>query len=110
MVARGTKQWQIPDYSLPVVLSSEYRSVEDFCNRIHRTLFKSFKTCASIAYHVGYRAGWDTGPSTGGDTVPRNDAARSERRSVCFVRAATMHAQTWSGDSRRGVGATEPTQ
>ena len=36
---------------------AKYRSVEDFCSRIHRTLFKSFKTCASIA------TTWDTVPA-----------------------------------------------
>ena len=68
-----SQQWQIPDYNSPVVLSSEYHSVEDFCNRIHCTLSKSFKTCASIA------TTWDTVPAgipcrlgyrAGGDTVP----------------------------------------
>ena len=41
----GFAFWQIPDYNAPVVLSSDAHSVEDFCNRIHRTLMKSFKTC-----------------------------------------------------------------
>ena len=79
----------------PVVLPSEYRSVEDFCSRIHRTLFKSFKTCASIA------TTWDTVPAgiPGHQlagipcrATPGNDAARSGRRSVCFVRGDDARA------------------
>ena len=34
---------QIPDYTAPVILHSHHPSVEDFCNRIHRTLIGSFK-------------------------------------------------------------------
>ena len=34
---------QLPDYSSPVVLSSDHRSVEDFCNKLHRTIIKEFK-------------------------------------------------------------------
>jgi ribosome-interacting GTPase 1 len=34
---------QIPDYSEPVVLHGDKCSVEDFCNRIHKTLLTSFK-------------------------------------------------------------------
>merc|ERR1719322_1743878 len=34
---------QLPDYSLPVVLNSSRCSVEDFCNKIHRTILKEFK-------------------------------------------------------------------
>ena len=45
-VAAGFAFWQIPDYNAPVVLSSDAHSVEDFSHRIHRTLMKSFKTCA----------------------------------------------------------------
>jgi hypothetical protein len=80
---------------LPVVLSSEYRSVEGFCSRIHRTLFKSFKTCASIA------TTWDTVPAgipghqlagIPRRATPGNDAARSGRRSVCFVRGDDARA------------------
>jgi len=34
---------QLPDYSAPVVLHTERRSVEDFCNKIHKTILKEFK-------------------------------------------------------------------
>jgi len=34
---------QLPDYSSPVVLNSSRCSVEDFCNKIHRTILKEFK-------------------------------------------------------------------
>eukprot|EP00698_Gefionella_okellyi_P020427 TRINITY_DN6400_c0_g1_i1.p1 TRINITY_DN6400_c0_g1~~TRINITY_DN6400_c0_g1_i1.p1 ORF type:complete len:369 (-),score=98.71 TRINITY_DN6400_c0_g1_i1:352-1458(-) len=34
---------QQPDYNDPVVLSSKHRSVEDFCNHIHKTILKQFK-------------------------------------------------------------------
>eukprot|EP00899_Mesostigma_viride_P012689 jgi/Mesvir1/21420/Mv20891-RA.1 len=32
-----------PDYEDPVVLNSKHRTVEDFCNRIHKSLLKEFK-------------------------------------------------------------------
>jgi developmentally-regulated GTP-binding protein 1 len=34
---------QIPDYSAPIVLRRDKTSVEDFCNKIHRTLVKNFR-------------------------------------------------------------------
>ena len=34
---------QLPDYESPVVLRSGYSSIEDFCNKLHRTLIKEFK-------------------------------------------------------------------
>jgi len=34
---------QLPDYQAPVVLSTLKPTVEDFCNKIHRTLMKDFK-------------------------------------------------------------------
>jgi len=34
---------QLPDYSAPVVLHTDKRSVEDFCNKIHKTILKEFK-------------------------------------------------------------------
>lgn len=34
---------QLPDYDSPVVLNSERKSVEDFCNKLHRTIAKEFK-------------------------------------------------------------------
>ncbi|XP_059622485.1 GTP-binding protein 128up [Phlebotomus argentipes] len=34
---------QLPDYSSPVVLHSERTSVEDFCNKLHRSIAKEFK-------------------------------------------------------------------
>lgn len=35
---------QLPDYSSPVVLNSGRTSVEDFCNKLHRTIAREFKT------------------------------------------------------------------
>ncbi|CAG8482006.1 17973_t:CDS:2 [Cetraspora pellucida] len=37
---------QLPDYSAPVVLRSNLRTVEDFCNSIHRGIVKQFKYSA----------------------------------------------------------------
>ncbi|XP_013772625.1 GTP-binding protein 128up-like [Limulus polyphemus] len=34
---------QLPDYESPVILSQERRSVEDFCNKLHRSIIKEFK-------------------------------------------------------------------
>jgi len=34
---------QLPDYEAPVVLSSSRCTVEDFCNKVHRSLIKDFK-------------------------------------------------------------------
>lgn len=34
---------QLPDYSSPVVLHSDRRSVSDFCNKLHRTIAREFK-------------------------------------------------------------------
>lgn len=33
---------QIPDYNAPVILQSETRKVEEFCNRIHKGILKTF--------------------------------------------------------------------
>jgi small GTP-binding protein len=35
---------QIPDYNAPVVLPRTSCKIEDFCNRIHRTMLQQFKT------------------------------------------------------------------
>lgn len=34
---------QLPDYSAPVVLTRGKTTVEDFCNKIHRSIIKEFK-------------------------------------------------------------------
>lgn len=34
---------QLPDYESPVVLHSDRLSVEDFCNKLHRSIAKEFK-------------------------------------------------------------------
>lgn len=34
---------QLPDYNSPVVLRSDRKTVEDFCNKIHRTIIREFK-------------------------------------------------------------------
>ena len=36
-------QGKLPDYSDPVVLPKNRRTVEDFCNRIHKGIMKQFK-------------------------------------------------------------------
>ena len=33
----------MPDYESPVILSVDKQTVEDFCNKLHRTLIKEFK-------------------------------------------------------------------
>ena len=35
--------FQLPDYENPVVLQTERCTVEDFCNKIHRTIIKELK-------------------------------------------------------------------
>jgi len=34
---------QLPDYESPVVLQTDHCTLEDFCNKIHRTILKEFK-------------------------------------------------------------------
>ncbi|CAG0879293.1 unnamed protein product [Cyprideis torosa] len=34
---------QLPDYDSPIVLHADRSSLEDFCNKIHRTIIKEFK-------------------------------------------------------------------
>ncbi len=34
---------QLPDYENPVVLQNDKCTVEDFCNKIHRTIIKELK-------------------------------------------------------------------
>ena len=34
---------QLPDYTSPVILKSTAHTVEDFCNKIHRSIIKEFK-------------------------------------------------------------------
>jgi len=34
---------QLPDYNAPVVLRNEKRTIEDFCNKLHRSIVKEFK-------------------------------------------------------------------
>ena len=42
--SRYTKpKGQLPDYESPVILSQDKRTVEDFCNKLHRTIMKEFK-------------------------------------------------------------------
>ena len=36
-------QGKLPDYNEPVVLPKSHASVEDFCNRIHKSIAKQFK-------------------------------------------------------------------
>lgn len=34
---------QLPDYNAPVVLHADRTSIEDFCNKLHRSIVKEFK-------------------------------------------------------------------
>jgi len=34
---------QLPDYESPVILTNDRSTVEDFCNKLHRTIMKEFK-------------------------------------------------------------------
>jgi len=34
---------QLPDYTSPIVLKNDYVSIEDFCNKVHRSILKEFK-------------------------------------------------------------------
>lgn len=34
---------QLPDYSSPIVLHNEHTTIENFCNKLHRTIAKEFK-------------------------------------------------------------------
>lgn len=34
---------QLPDYEAPVILNRDKRTVEDFCNKLHRSIMKEFK-------------------------------------------------------------------
>ncbi|GHP12341.1 developmentally-regulated G-protein 3 [Pycnococcus provasolii] len=50
----------MPDYGEPVILKKDRRTVEDFCNRIHRSLLKDFKYAlvwGSSAKHKPQRVG-----------------------------------------------------
>ncbi|KAI9230746.1 MAG: P-loop containing nucleoside triphosphate hydrolase protein [Piptocephalis tieghemiana] len=46
---------QLPDYSQPVVLRNGHNSVEDFCNNIHRSIIRQFRTAlvwgTSVKHH-----------------------------------------------------------
>jgi len=53
---------QLPDYSSPVILSTNKRTVEDFCNKIHKHLFADFKHAlvwGSSVKHNPQRSGKD---------------------------------------------------
>lgn len=34
---------QLPDYDSPIILKRDRKTVEDFCNKVHRTIIKEFK-------------------------------------------------------------------
>lgn len=53
---------QIPDYNAPVVMRRGFTTVEDFCNRIHKSLVTQFKYAlvwGSSAKHMPQRVGKD---------------------------------------------------
>lgn len=49
---------QLPDYTSPIVLQQGRQTVEDFCNRLHKSIIKEFKqyvtvyTCYTTHAHV----------------------------------------------------------
>lgn len=32
-----------PDYNMPVIMARKHSSIEDFCNKIHRSMIKDFR-------------------------------------------------------------------
>ncbi|XP_013402598.1 GTP-binding protein 128up-like isoform X2 [Lingula anatina] len=46
---------QLPDYRSPVVLRSGNTSIEDFCNKLHRTIIKEFKYAIVWGTSVKYQ-------------------------------------------------------
>jgi len=53
---------QLPDYESPVVLQTDHCTVEDFCNKIHRTILKELKYAlvwGSSVKHQPQRVGKD---------------------------------------------------
>ncbi|RWS08585.1 GTP-binding protein 128up-like protein, partial [Leptotrombidium deliense] len=34
---------QLPDYEAPVILTQDKLTVEDFCNKLHRSIMREFK-------------------------------------------------------------------
>lgn len=53
---------QLPDYESPVVLQTEHCTIEDFCNKIHRTILKELKYAlvwGSSVKHQPQRVGKD---------------------------------------------------
>ncbi|CAH8449489.1 unnamed protein product [Schistosoma rodhaini] len=53
---------QLPDYNAPVILRSASHTVEDFCNKLHKTLIKEFKYAfvwGSSVKHQPQRVGKD---------------------------------------------------
>jgi ribosome-interacting GTPase 1 len=53
---------QLPDYESPVILLNDRTTVEDFCQKIHKTLVKDFKIAlvwGSSVKHQPQRVGKD---------------------------------------------------
>jgi len=53
---------QLPDYESPIVLSSEKCQIEDFCNKLHRSIIKEFKYAlvwGSSVKHLPQKVGKD---------------------------------------------------
>lgn len=51
---------QIPDYTAPVILPADRNQIQDFCNRIHRTLLANFRVAlvwGQSARHMPQRCG-----------------------------------------------------
>lgn len=46
---------QLPDYTAPVVLKNENTTVEDFCNKLHRSIIKEFKYAIVWGSSVKYQ-------------------------------------------------------
>ena len=48
-------QGKLPDYNEPVVLPRSRATVEDFCNKIHRSMIKNFKNANVWGTSVKHR-------------------------------------------------------
>jgi small GTP-binding protein len=58
---------QLPDYTAPVVLPAEQNTIEDFCNKLHRSIIKEFKNALVWGTSAKHR------PQNCGKEHPLND-------------------------------------
>ena len=91
---------QIPDYNSPVILHEDARSIEDFCDKIHKAMAKQLKV----------RHGEGGGPPSASPSGPlRHVGAASLTPSFCLSRSSEKHHSCppppFSGPAvRLGVG------